>query len=201
MDRRRGCRGMAGDGLSLTRRGSSGLPDAAGICRQSGPIGPGNLSRGVCVPPGLWAGRADPAAAGIPAAACNGCRSAACLHAGATAPAGMVPAGMVPGIMAPGMVPPIGGTVSVGAVPARHGIGTAWCRQWPAWHGAVDRRHGIAGRSGGGGCRRWPAGMVLRIRSTGRPRSRPAGTVPPERCLVWCRQWAARYTEARYGAA
>ena len=31
--------------------------------------------------------RADPAAAGIPAAVCNGCRSAACLHAGAMAPA------------------------------------------------------------------------------------------------------------------
>ena len=53
---------------------------------------------GACVPPGLWAGRADPAAAGIPAAAC--------LHAGAMAPAETVPAGTVPGIMAPGMVPP-----------------------------------------------------------------------------------------------
>ena len=50
--------------------------------------------------------RADPAAAGTPAAACNGCRSAACLHAGATAPAETVPAGTVPGITAPGTVPP-----------------------------------------------------------------------------------------------
>ena len=70
--------------------------------------------------------RADPAAAGTPAAACNGCRSAACLHAGATAPAETVPAGMVPGITAPGTVPPsmvppdiappIGGTIPGGTV-------------------------------------------------------------------------------------
>ena len=83
--------------------------------------------------------RADPAAAGTPAAACNGCRSAACLHAGAMAPAGMVPAGMVP---------PMGGTIS--------------CRRWPAGTvlpiGSTRGRPAIAGRQGGGGRGKAPMG-------------------------------------------
>ena len=135
----------------LRRRGTAGLKPGGncfrgavgygrhGSCRQSQhAITPGNR-------------RADPAAAGIPAAAC--------LHAGAMAPAGMVPAGMVPGIMAPAFA---------GAVPAqfRAGARGGGCRRWPAGtappvggaaragNGAADGLHGVWA------ARYWPGGWI-----------------------------------------
>ena len=129
--------------------------------------------------------RADPAAAGTPAAAC--------LHAGAMAPAGMVPAGMVPPMggtiscrrWLTGMVLPIGSTCRpacdrrpagggwqglAGALQRTLG-GVLFPGRWgvlfPAGSGAAYRRHGVwcrllPARFRGGGAWQDPAGALQR---------------------------------------
>ena len=166
----------------------------------------GALSGGI--PPDVMRGGAGagppggPGRSEIPAAACNGCRSAACLHAGAMAPAETVPAGTVPGITAPGMVPPsmvppdivppIGGTIlggtvlgvtGCGAGYGRHGV---WCRLWPARFRAADGRHGSGGPLSARPIGRAAGGMNRRSdRAGGRlsagncRRGRAAGAIAP----------------------
>ena len=72
-----------------------------------------------------------------------------------------------------------------------------WCLLPEARHGAADRRHGIAGRAGGGSRRRWPAGTAPPVGST-------CGNGASGRRRGSCREryslWAARYLAALYHA-